>query len=133
MGNKSIRIVYQMAHENKDEKVEVKTKVCRTCEATLPLADYPSQTIGSTYMTHFPTYYRADCRKCFAALTYTKKGGFANKLTETERAALIANKKFYSTDTLAAFHRRCQLSLKIEAFRRYHKLGTVEKFLNSQI
>ena len=111
-----------------DEK-KIATQTCKTCQQELAITNFTSQLLRNTYATSITEYWRHECKKCYAAKSYTKVGGLANKLTAEEKAFMLEFKNNFATDSIKTFHSRCGLSMKLDAFRRYCKIGEVTKFL----
>ena len=104
------------------------TKVCIKCNLPKPTESFK---VTKKYKDTF--YYHHTCREC-------ERGhptGFAGKISQEESKALIgvaaANVSFAKWDKpLADIHSETNLTMNLQAWYRYNRIGAVQAWLEKQ-
>ena len=112
---------------------EIKIRTCLKCATELPIERFSK--VGSRKNKHGTEiiYYRHECKACMSKVVQKYPlPSFDKVLRDTDRVALLANKDHFGIESSGYFHKRCNLSMNVSAFRKYVKNGDVNRFLNPE-
>ena len=108
-------------------------KTCTSCHQTQAIGYFSAFYTWSEAKAETVEYHRGECRTCYAANSYQKKGkSFGAKITDEAAAALRTLWARYPTESLASIHRDAGIKMGYQTFLKYAKAGSVEKWYRGQ-